>query len=174
MRKVLIATTLMSMMAVTGCTRTAMSDIETRPVPQPLEAQPVGQVETSQLADPATDPSQFPEKPMADPALGNQNGQMVAANALDVKKETMVGNWKVAQGSAGCDMFLTLTNLGSGSRGGTRRCTGALTSMASWDVAGKQITLKDRDGNVIASIYKTAENRFEGSTSAGQAMSLTR
>ncbi len=178
MRKVFVLAALMALSVTTGCMRTGFGEPAdvglSDSTPQPLEAQPVGQVQTGQLADPATDPSQFPARPVVDPALGSQNSQMAAANALDVKKETMIGNWKVAQGSGGCDMFLTLTNLGSGSRGATRRCTGTLTTMASWDVTGKQINLKDRDGNVIASIYKTAENRFEGSTSAGQAMSLTR
>ena len=63
------------------------------------------------------------------------------ANALDITKQQMVGNWRVANGGSSCDMFLTLTNLGSGSRGGTRGCAGELTAMGSWEVAGKQVVL---------------------------------
>ncbi len=97
-----------------------------------------------------------------------------AAGALDVKKEAMVGNWRVANGPSSCDMFLTLTNLGAGSRGGTRGCAGELTAMGSWEVAGKQVILKDRDGNPIARLYKTADSRFDGSTNSGQPVSLSR
>jgi hypothetical protein len=71
-------------------------------------------------------------------------------------------------------MFLTLTNLGSGSRGGTRGCAGELTTMGSWEVAGKQVVLKDRNGNSIARLYKSADARFDGTTNSGQPVSLSR
>ncbi len=105
-----------------------------------------------------------------------QPGTQVAAatNALDVTKESMVGNWRVSSAGSSCDMFLTLTNLGSGSRGGTRGCAGELTAMGSWEVAGKQVVLKDRTGNAIARLYKTADARFDGSTNGGQPVSLSR
>ena len=83
----------------------------------------------------------------------------------------MVGSWRV---NGGCDMFLTLTNLGSGSRGGTRGCVGELTTMGSWEVSGKQVLLKDRSGNQIGSVYKAADNSFSGQTSSGQPITLSR
>jgi hypothetical protein len=142
---------------------------------QPLEAQPVAPVESGQLPDPTTETAQFPQKPAVDPALQqNQLNTQVAANALDVKKEAMVGGWKVNAAGANCDMFLTLTNLGSGSRGGTRGCAGELMAMGSWEVAGKQVVLKDRAGNTLATLYKTGENRFDGSLSSGPSVSLSR
>ncbi len=161
---------------LSGCASDRMDDIDTGVKPQPLEAQPVQKVETNNLPDPSTDTSQFPQKPVVDPALGqNQaNNTQVAANAMDVKKEQMVGGWKVNAGGANCDMFLTLTNLGSGLRGGTRHCVGDLTNMASWGVDGKQVVLKDRDGNPLARLYKTADNRFDGSLNSGQPVSLSR
>ena len=175
MRKSFIVTGLLATMALSGCMRTGMSDIDTADVrPQPLEAQPVQSVQTGQLPDPTTDTTQFPEKPVVDPAQSQQSVDVASANGLDIKKETMVGGWKVTLAGAGCDMFLTLTNLGSGSRGGTRGCAGELTAMSSWEVAGKQVLLKDRDGNVIARLYKSAENRFDGATTSGQQVSLNR
>ena len=142
----------MMALALAGCQRTAsMDSVNTQPNLTPLQAQPVGAVASSQLRD-----------------------TTAAATALDVKKESMVGNWRVANGPSSCDMFLTLTNLGSGSRGGTRGCAGELTAMGSWEVAGKQVVLKDRDGNAIARLYKTADTRFDGSTNSGQPVSLSR
>jgi hypothetical protein len=152
-----------------------MDDVDTGFRPQPLEAQPVAPVESNQLPDPTTDTAQFPQKPVVDPALAqNANTDAAAAAALDVKKEQMVGGWKVNASGGNCDMFLTLTNLGAGSRGGTRGCAGELVAMGSWEVTGKQVVLKDRNGNMLAQLYKTAENRFSGTLNSGQPISLSR
>ncbi|MDB5553347.1 MAG: hypothetical protein JWL86_3331, partial [Rhizobium sp.] len=105
-----------------GCGTDRMDTVDTTMKPEPLDAQPVAPVESGQLPDPTTDTAQFPTKPQNDPALAQQQADQVAATALDVKKETMVGSWKVSASGASCQMFLTLTNLGSGSRGGTRGC----------------------------------------------------
>ncbi|PDT17372.1 hypothetical protein CO670_07895 [Rhizobium sp. J15] len=158
-------------LALAGCDRTAYNyNSNSSSVPTPLTAQPVPSVQGGQLPPPSGS-SQFPAAPAsASPMPGAQPGA-VAANALDVTKESMVGSWRV---NGSCDMFLTLTNLGSGSRGGTRGCVGELTAMGSWEVAGKQVLLKDRSGNQIGSVYKTADNRFEGQTSTGQQISLSR
>jgi hypothetical protein len=140
----------------------------------PLQAQPVPSVQSGQLPPPgAAGSSQFPAAPATttaalDPSLG------APATALDVTKESMVGNWRVQSAGSSCDMFLTLTNLGSGSRGGTRGCAGELTAMGSWEVSGKSVVLKDRNGNTLGTLYKTADARFDGSTASGQPVSLSR
>jgi hypothetical protein len=156
-----------------SCGTDRMDSVDTSMRPEPLEAQPVQRVETGQLPDPTTDTSQFPTKPENEIAMNQPNDQM-AATAMDVKKESMVGSWKVSASGANCQMFLTLTNLGSGSRGGTRGCGNELSLMNSWEIAGKQVTVKDRDGNQIASFYKTAENQFSGRSNAGTPISLSR
>ncbi|GCA53260.1 protease inhibitor Inh/omp19 family protein [Sinorhizobium meliloti] len=166
-------------LALAGCQRTSFGGFGSQDVsraPAPLQAQPVPSVSAGQLPPPAG-ASQFPAAPTTGTAApGAAAGTEVAAatNALDVTKESMVGNWRVSSAGSSCDMFLTLTNLGSGSRGGTRGCAGELTAMGSWEVAGKQVVLKDRSGNPIARLYKTADARFDGSTNGGQPVSLSR
>lgn len=167
-------------LALAGCQRTSDSAWGTQAslAPAPLAAQPVGGVQAGQLPPAGaatTAPGQFPAAPTQTASLPGAAGaaDAMAASALDVKKEAMVGNWKVS-GSNSCDMFLTLTNLGSGSRGGTRGCAGELTAMRSWEVAGKQVQFKDTDGNIIGSVYKTADNRFDGRTVSGQPIALGR
>ncbi|NTF43580.1 hypothetical protein A6U86_23655 [Rhizobium sp. AC27/96] len=160
-------------LSLAGCQRTAYNDNYSAP---PVQAAPVPSVQSSQLP-PANggDPSQFPAAPSNAPNAGNpQQQQAMAASAMDVTKESMVGSWKVSNGGSSCDMFLTLTNLGSGSRGGTRGCSGELTAMGSWEVSGKQILLKNRDGSTIGTLYKTADSRFDGSTASGQPIGLSR
>ncbi|MBB4568146.1 protease inhibitor Inh/omp19 family protein [Rhizobium leucaenae] len=160
-------------LSLAGCQRTAYNnDDYSAP---PLQAQPVPSVQSSQLPPTTGGASQFPAAPTNAPNAGNQQQQQaMAASAQDVTKESMVGSWKVSNGGASCDMFLTLTNLGSGSRGGTRGCAGELTTMGSWEVSGKQVILKNRDGSQIGSLYKTAASRFDGSTASGQPLSLSR
>ncbi|WP_275785588.1 protease inhibitor Inh/omp19 family protein [Pararhizobium gei] len=168
-------------LAVAGCQRTSMTDFGGNNTisPAPLQAQPVPTVSSNQLPDPTQDASQFPAAPVSGTAAvgGVQPAATevaAATNALDVTKEAMVGNWRVSNAGSSCDMFLTLTNLGSGSRGGTRGCAGELTAMGSWEVAGKQVVLKDRNGNPLARLFKTADSRFDGSTNGGQSISLSR
>lgn len=172
MRLKYAATGLVMVLALGGCQRTVDSGFGTQASlsPAPLAAQPVPSVQSNQL--PA--PGQFPAPPTQQASLpaGGVSGAVPAA-ALDVKKEGMVGNWRVS-GANSCDMFLTLTNLGSGLRGGTRGCAGELTAVRSWEVSGKQVLFKDSNGNMIGQVFKSADNRFDGSTTSGQAISLSR
>ncbi|MGK9053276.1 protease inhibitor Inh/omp19 family protein [Neorhizobium sp. CSC1952] len=172
-----VATGLVLAVAVTGCQRTSYSPYNDLPSqPAPLQAQPVPSVQGGQLPPPgASNPSQFPSAPSANQNMAALDPNAAApASALDVKKEAMVGNWRVSNAGASCDMFLTLTNLGSGSRGGTRGCAGELTTMGSWEVSGKMVQFKNRAGDIIGRVYKTAENRYDGTMNSGQPVSLSR
>lgn len=167
---------LMAVLALSACQRTSYSDMgpSSSASPAPLQAQPVPSVQSSQLPDPTTSTTGGTGFPSAPTQTASAVPGAAPATAMDVKKEGMVGNWRVASGPNNCDMFLTLTNLGSGSRGGTRGCAGELTAMGSWEVSGKQVMLKDRNGNPIGNLYKTADNRYEGTTASGQPITLSR
>ena len=167
------ATGVAVLLSLAGCQRTSYSGLDSASSLPPLEAQPMPSVQSGQLPPPgATTSGDFPAAPT--PATQTAATDAAPATALDVTKESMVGNWRVSNAGASCDMFLTLTNLGSGSRGGTRGCAGPLTAMGSWEVAGKQVILKDRSGNVLGRLYKSADARYDGTTSAGQPISLSR
>ncbi|TCL72760.1 protease inhibitor Inh/omp19 family protein [Rhizobium sp. BK251] len=162
-------------LSLAGCQRTSYSGYNSGYSAAPLQAQPVPSVQAGQLPAPGAGGSQFPAAPAAAPNVASMPGaDQLGATALDVTKESMVGSWRVSSAGNTCDMFLTLTNLGSGSRGGTRGCVGELTAMGSWEVEGKQVLLKDRSGNPIGRVYKTADSRFDGSTNSGQPISLSR
>lgn len=168
-----VATGVVLLAALAGCQRTSYSPYSGLPSqPAPLQAQPVPSVQSNQLPPPGG-AGQFPTAPNQETATLDPNAS-APSTALDVTKEQMVGNWRVSYAGASCDMFLTLTNLGAGSRGGTRGCAGELTTMGSWDVSGKMVQFKDRSGNTIGRVYKTAENRFDGTTNSGQPVNLSR
>lgn len=169
-----VAAGLMVAVSLAGCQRTSYNPYNDLPSqPAPLQAQPVPSVQSSQLPPPGG-ATQFPTAPAQETASLDPSASAAPTSALDVTKEQMVGNWRVSNAGASCDMFLTLTNLGSGSRGGTRGCAGELTAMGSWEVSGKMVQFKDRSGNIIGRVYKTAENRFDGTTNSGQPVSLSR
>ena len=46
--------------------------------------------------------------------------------------------------------------------------------MKSWNVEGKQLALYDENGQVLARLYSSGAERFDGQTSSGQPVSLTR
>ena len=171
-----VATGLLVAVSLAGCQRTSYDPYGNLPSqPAPLQAQPVPSVQSNQLPPPGgANSAQFPTAPTQDMAGLDPNAAAAPATALDVTKESMVGNWRVSYAGSSCDMFLTLTNLGSGSRGGTRGCSGELTAMGSWEVSGKMVQFKDRSGNVIGRVYKSGDTRFDGTTNSGQPVSLSR
>jgi hypothetical protein len=175
MRLIQVASVFAVALTLAGCQRTMNDGVDTTYAPAPLNAQPVSPVQSGALPDPSTNTAQFPAAPAANTQIASAGTNAAPpVNAMDVTKESMVGNWKVALSGASCDMFLTLTNLGSGSRGGTRGCVGELKSMGSWEVSGKQVLLKDRDGNVLGKVYKSADSRFDGASASGQPIGLSR
>lgn len=172
-----VVTGLLLATALAGCQRTSSSPYNDLPSqPAPLQAQPVPSVQGGQLPPPGgTNQAQFPTAPANNTVVASANpGGSAPGNAMDVKKEALVGNWRVSNGGTSCDMFLTLTNLGGGSRGGTRGCAGELTAMGSWEVSGKAVQFKSRAGDVIGSVYKSADNRYDGTIASGQPLSLSR
>ncbi|MGN7294919.1 AprI/Inh family metalloprotease inhibitor [Rhizobium sp. SAFR-030] len=172
-----VVTGVLVAVSLSGCQRTSSDPYTNLPGPAPLQAQPVPQVQSNQLPPPgAGGSSQFPAAPAGNTQMASlpPGGGEAPATALDVTKESMVGNWRVNNAGSSCDMFLTLTNLGGGSRGGTRGCVGELTAMGSWEVSGKTVQFKNRSGDVIGRVYKSGETRFDGTTNSGQAISLSR
>lgn len=159
--------------ALVGCQSSRMGSMGGQP--EPLPAAPSGTVTGGQLPPP-TAPGAFPEAP--------QNPQVAAAsptapatppaNAPDITKNSMLGSWNTSVGGSSCQVFLSLTKFGNASRGGSRGCAGDMQKMRSWDVQGKQVVMFDESGNQIASLYSSGANRFDGQTTGGQSLSLSR
>lgn len=157
---------------LSGCQRTSFGGLNTQPQPAPLLPAPVGGVQSGQLPPPMTPaPGEFPAAPAApDPAAAPQ----VAANAPELTREALIGRWSAGTGGATCDVFLSLTKWTGGYRAASRGCAGNAAAIAAWDVQGKQVILADSSGNQIARLYQTAAERYDGTTLAGQPISLSR
>lgn len=160
--------------ALSGCQRTSFGTLDTSP--QPLTPAPVGGVETSQLPPPAIPaPGEFPEAPAApeQPAPPAPSTQ-VAANAQPVTSQALIGRWSASAGGGRCDIFLSLTKWTGGYRAASRGCAGPAAAISAWNVQGSQVILSDSSGNQVATLYQSGNERYDGSTSSGAPISLSR
>ena len=173
MRSGLLVAGLCLVIGLTGCQRFSGSRNYAAPLPatpttavgqgdlQPLDgaAPPVGTPTDDQTT--ATD---LASNPVAEPT-----------GALEIGRSDMLGGWKLSSGGDNCQAFMTLTSWSGGYRANTRGCSSELLSgISAWDLSGKQIVLKDGSGQVVAQLYATAKEQFDGQTSSGSRASLYR
>lgn len=175
---VLVATSFLAL-ALAGCQSDRFSRVDTRPAPLP--AAPSGSVTAGQLPPPVqpgpTDPSQFPVAPGADGMQQNGDEQQVAAleqSAADITAGTVAGVWNASISGQSCRVATPQTRFGQGFRAGPLRCPAPLDGVKSWNVSGKQLALYDESGGILARLYSSGGNRFDGQTSSGQPISLSR
>ena len=170
----LMAVAILAALAVAGCTGTRMGPIDSGPAP--LTPAPGGQVEAKPLPAPAA-PDAFPKAP-ATPApqdvssLPPTTGP--AAGAPDVTIGSVAGVWNVSVGGSSCRVATPQTKFGAGYRAGPLKCPAPADGIRSWNVSGKQLTFYDDSGGTIARLYASSAGRFDGQTSSGQPISLTR
>ena len=133
-----------------------------RQAPEPV-GQPIAPINptTPDGIQPVQEPTQVAS---ATPADG---GKPVTRNEL-------LGAWTVSSGGANCQIFLTLTKWSGGYRAASRACPGNLKSVQAWDVKGKQVVLVNQSGATAATLFRSADSRYDGSTSSGSAISLSR
>ena len=166
-------------LVVSGCQRTGgfyqHERLPNRQAPITLEPAPLTPVEQSELK---------PIQPGADqqgvPALPGEEGTVdVAAapppNAQPVTRQAMVGAWTVSTGGSSCQIFLALTKWSGGYRAASRGCSApSISDVQAWDVREKQVVLVNSAGSTAATLYRSSEQRYDGSTNGGGAISFTR
>ena len=96
------------------------------------------------------------------------------ATAADVTAASVAGVWNATVSGQSCKVATPQTKFGAGFRAGPLRCPAPLDGVKSWNVAGKQLALYDQDGGVLARLYSTGGERFDGQTTTGTAISLSR
>lgn len=156
-------------LALAGCQSSRVGSESTQPAPLP--AAPAGTVEGKALPPPAA-PDQFPEPPK------DQNVAALPAappaNAPDVTTGSVTGVWNASVGGQTCKIATSLTKRGSNNRAAPLRCAAPADGIAAWNVAGKQLTFYDANGETVARLYSSGGERFDGQTQSGQPISLTR
>ena len=175
----LVAVSLLALLAA-GCSSTRFSSMNTRP--EPLQAAPSGQVATSALPPPVTpapnapaDPTAFPEAPGASSEVASINPAAdPAATAPDITTASVAGVWNASVSGQSCRVATPQTKFGQGYRAGPLGCPAPMDGVKSWNVAGKQLSLYDESGNALARLYSSGAERFDGQTTSGQPISLSR
>ena len=163
----LTAFTLLSL-TLAGCQSSRMSGENTQPAPLP--AAPAGTVEGKALPPPAA-PDKFPAAPETQVAA---LPAAPPANAPDVTTGSVTGVWTADVGGQSCKIATSMTKRGSNNRAAPLRCAAPADGIAAWNVAGKQLTFYDANGETVARLYSSGGERFDGQTQSGQPISLTR
>lgn len=171
----LVAVSLAALLAA-GCSSTRFSSMNEQPAP--LSPAPSGNVTASTaLPPPATpaDPASFPEAPGASTDVASIDpGADPAAAAPDITTGSVVGAWNASVSGQSCQLITSLTKLGSNNRAASRQCAAPVNGVKAWNVAGKQLSLYDETGSVVARLYSSGPEKFDGQTSTGLPISLSR
>ena len=175
----LVPLVLVGALVVSGCQRTSGfysgDRLPKRQQPVSLEPAPLTPVEQGELQPAA------PTNDQGVPALPqDQSGVDVAsaeapAGAKPVTRQSMVGAWTVSTGGSSCQIFLALTKWSGGFRAASRGCSApSISDVQAWDVREKQVVLINSAGSTAATLYRSSEQRYDGSAVGGGAISFTR
>ncbi|MEM0900334.1 MAG: AprI/Inh family metalloprotease inhibitor [Pseudomonadota bacterium] len=172
-----------------GCTGSRVGALNTQPAPLP--ASPSGTVTGTPLpapSSPQVTQSQFPDAPQpitppteevaavdeAPTEAPPQSSVTEVASAPPVTRDALVGAWRVETAGSSCQMFMALTQWTGGFRAASRGCPGDAANVSAWDVRGQQVVLSDSGGNRVATLFSSGSGRFDGQTTSGRAISLSR
>ena len=172
--------------AVSGCTSARLNPPAEQPSslqPAPLPPVPSNQLPppTGPVAPVAAVDTTAPSgdlQPSLDPPSASTPTTDVASlsdNAQPVTQGALVGAWTVSVGGGACQIFMSTTKWSGGSRAAVKGCAGTdVSDVQAWRLAGKQVVLVDATGSNAATLYRSSDSRFDGSTAKGTAISFSR
>ncbi len=127
-------------------------------------------------ADTASQASDAEQRARQDVASIQRNAReplLGAGNTL--AKDDLLGNWQLAYGGASCLIGFSLTQWQGGNRAFTRNCkSSTLKSVSSWRLQGNGLVLRNNKGETIATLQRSGDTRFSGSTGSGRAIRFWR
>ncbi|MBE7184409.1 MAG: protease inhibitor Inh/omp19 family protein [Methylobacterium mesophilicum] len=158
-------------LVLTGCNSARMASVDTGPAP--LTPVPAGTVTGNSLPPPSAPMPPAPAAPNPQvAALPPANAP--AANAPDLTPSTVAGVWSANVSGQSCRIATPQTKFGQGFRAGPLRCPAPVDGVKSWNVAGKQLTLYSDGGDPLARLYSSGPEKFDGQTTSGVPISLSR
>ena len=95
-------------------------------------------------------------------------------SAPDLTAGSVAGVWNASVSGQSCKVATPQTKFGQGFRAGPLRCPAPIDGVKSWNVAGKQLTLFDESGGTLVRLYSSGPEKFDGQTSSGVPISLSR
>ncbi|PZO81853.1 MAG: hypothetical protein DI629_03155 [Mesorhizobium amorphae] len=155
-------------LALAGCTSSRVGSLDTAPAPLPPA--PAGTVTGTQLPPPV---APTPPPPPAETQVAALPPQP-SPTAPDVTVSSVAGVWNASVSGQSCRVATPQTKFGQGFRAGPLRCPAPFDGVKSWNVAGKQLTFYDANGSVLASLFSSGAEKFDGQTASGLPISLSR
>lgn len=174
---------------LTGCTRTSpfsQAPVQATPrQPAPLQPAPTAQVNEGQLAPVTREPTPPPQNtalPAPEPIPAEPTPEPVqvasaetSASSNPLTRKAVLGFWDVNPGGSDCKVFLNLTPISKGYRGGKVRCqSSVLNDLRSWDVVGGKLVLYNGSGNTIATLSKNSVSKLSGTADIVGSIAFTR
>jgi hypothetical protein len=144
---------------------------------QPLQPQPVPPVSAQPLPPPMASPviETGERNDLARAPDGSPAEAASAPASVEVRRPELVGGWTIASAGDNCQLFMSLTTWSGGYRANTRGCASEeLKSVGAWDVAGREIVLKDANGQPMARLLASTNTRFSGQSTTGQSVQVYR
>jgi hypothetical protein len=162
---------------------------------EPLPAAPAAPVTTSMLPPPpmVTAPTVATGTPIdplqsQQPAASTGAGIPIASanppkpaepiatdKAPAIGRGELAGGWRITSGADNCQLFITLTSWSGGYRASTKGCNSAeMQRISAWDISGKQVLLKSGDGAIVATLTGAGQEKFAGTTTSKQSVTLSR
>jgi hypothetical protein len=180
----IIAGLLATTFALGACTRS----VEPLSTVQPLPPAPAGNVSTQALPAPTTQqpgaidpvtglPIATPETQVAttEPIAQTVTPAPTAVNSEPLQRGSVSGVWNVQAAGGTCRMVTSFTRSSTHFRAAPLRCPGnELGNVKEWNVSGNQMVLYDANGSPIARLFRTGDQRLDGKTNGGTAVTLSR
>jgi len=126
------------------------------------------------MSDPPASDLDASDADGTDTTLDSTPSVTEVASREPVTREAMVGAWQVSTAGSSCQMFMALTQWTGGFRAASRGCPGDAANVSAWNVNGSSVVLSDSSGNTVATLYQSGTNRYDGQTTGGRAISLSR
>lgn len=161
-------------LALAGCGSNRFSPAASSP--PPLSPAPAGTINSSQLPPPSAPsaPGAFPEAPGQDDQMASLDPSAAGAGGPAVSAGGVAGVWNVNVGGQTCRVATPQTKFGQGYRAGPLRCPSPMDGVKSWNVEGSQLSFYDESGQALARLSSAGSQNFNGQTSSGLPISLSR
>ena len=98
-----------------------------------------------------------------------------AADQTPLDRGSVAGVWNVQVAGGECRVATSFTRRSAHFQASPLRCPDAeMSRVREWDVSGNQMVLYDESGSAIARLFKTGDQRLDGRTSGGTAVTFSR
>ncbi|MBX4335997.1 AprI/Inh family metalloprotease inhibitor [Bartonella raoultii] len=153
--------------ALAGCSTSRFEDNNDNaveviyPLQQLSEPETMSVLSVAQESEVAEAPRYEKRDPRGDEKIA---GLEVPSDAVNLFPASIAGVWNLSVNGKVCRIATPQTKFGQGYRAGPLHCPGIISRINSWAIKGKRLYFYDNSGRVIAALYSSNIDHFEGRT----------